>query len=96
VDVVRDDAAEAHLAGERGKGVAERGGVGIEVVGELDEEAVAEDGAEPRERLTRRVEVARPDRPRDRAVRAAGEREEAGGVLGEERKRRLGLRFLPG
>ena len=81
VDIVRDDAAEAHLAGERRECVAKCRSVRIEMVGELDIEAFAENRAEPCERLACGVEVARPDRPRHRAVGAAGEREEAGGIL---------------
>src|SRR3989475_2034318 len=42
VDVVRDHAAQAHLPSKRREGVAERGAVGIEVVRELDIEALAE------------------------------------------------------
>src|SRR5207237_8314591 len=60
VDIVRDDAAEAHLAGERRECVAECRSVRVEMVGELDVEALAESRAEPGERLACDVEVPRP------------------------------------
>jgi hypothetical protein len=46
-DVVRDDRAEALLRRELRERVAERGIVGIEMVGELNEAALAEDPGEP-------------------------------------------------
>src|SRR5207248_7136053 len=96
VDVIRDNAAEAHRAGKRCERVAERGRVRVEMVRELDVEPVAKDGAQPGERLACAIQVARADRAGDRAMRAAGEREEARGVLGEELECRLGLRLLAG
>src|SRR5207237_3107420 len=60
VDIVRDDAGEAHLAWERRGWVAECRSVRVELVGELDVEALAESRAEPGERLACDVEVPRP------------------------------------
>ena len=81
---------------ERGERVAERGVVRVEMVGELDEKPVAEHRREPRQRLPRAVEIAGANRFRHRAVRAAGERVEAGGVLGDEVKGGLRLGLLAG
>ncbi len=96
MDVVRDDAAKAHLPGKRCERVAERRRVGVEVVRELDVEPLAEHSAEPCKSLARRGEIARADRARHRAIGAAGEREEARGVLGEELEGRFWLRLLAG
>src|SRR5205814_1725331 len=86
---------ETHLAGECRQRVAERGAVRVQMVGELDIEALAEYRAEPRERLACGVEVARANRPRHSAVGTPGEPEEAPRVLGAEadsgpRRRREG------
>ena len=94
MDVVRDHRAETLLRCELRERVAQRGIVGIEVIGELDVAALAEDRGQPGERLARRVEVARADRARHRPVGAASKREEPRGVLADERERRARLGLL--
>ena len=96
VDVVGDDAPQPRLARERRELVAERRIVGIEMVRELDEEPLAEDGSESREQVASAGEIAGPHSLWHSAVRAPGERVEAGGVLGEKAEGGLRLRLLAG
>ena len=96
VDVVGDDAPQPRLARERRELVAERRIVGIEMVRELDEEPIAEDRGEPRQQLASAGEIAGPRGLGHGAVRAASERVEAGGVLGEKAEGALRLRLLAG